>query len=96
MTITIDLAPELETQLRERAAREGQDIEAIAAAALAEALSLEAGERSKAVEAVRRGLEDGAAGRVTSLREWDARMRAKHVIPSDVEPLTDTEAATFP
>ena len=96
MTITIDLSPEVETQLRERAAREGQDIEAIAAAALAEALTEEAVERSKTVAAVRRGLEDGIAGRVTSLREWDARMREKHAIPSGVEPLMDAEAATVP
>ncbi|MGI4790626.1 MAG: hypothetical protein ACRYFS_17465 [Janthinobacterium lividum] len=38
MTITLDLAPDVEAYLRERAARKGQEAEAIVQALLAEAM----------------------------------------------------------
>ena len=38
MTITLDLAPDVEAYLRERAARKGQEAEAVAQAVIAEAM----------------------------------------------------------
>jgi len=38
MTITLDLAPDIETYLREKAAREGQPTEAVAQALFAQAI----------------------------------------------------------
>lgn len=42
MTITLDLAPEVEAYLRERAARHGQQAEAVAQALIAEAMARDA------------------------------------------------------
>ena len=91
MTLTIQLPPEAETQLRRHAAREGLEEETVAVGMLTEAL-----ERAAAVEGIRQGLADSAAGRVTPLAEWDARFRAKHNIPWDVAPLSDVEAEALP
>jgi predicted transcriptional regulator len=81
MTITIDLAPEALERLREKAAREGRDAEAVAAAVLTEVLEWEAQDRAEAIEGIRRGLEDVAAGRVRPLAEFIAEQRAKHNLP---------------
>jgi len=96
MSITLDLMPEVEAQLRERAAREGLPPEVLASCVLGEALRAEAIERAEAVEGVRRGLEDSRVGRLTPLKEWDARMRARHGIPADAIPLRDEEAVQLP
>ena len=96
MTITIDLEAGVEAQLREKAAREGQKAEAVAARVLAEILAWEDQERARVIEGVRRGLDDSAAGRTTPLKEWDDRMRVKHDIPSDAKPLTNAEAVLLP
>ena len=96
MTITIELNPDAEERLRDKAAREGRRAEAIAAHVLANALEDEAREWAAALEGVRQGLEDSRAGRATPLEEWDAQMRAKYGIPRDVKPLTDAEADALP
>jgi predicted transcriptional regulator len=69
MTITLDLAPEVLSRLNEKAAREGQDAETIAAHLLTEALEWEAQDRSEAIEGIRRGLADFEAGRFRPLDE---------------------------
>jgi predicted transcriptional regulator len=81
MPITIELAPEVEARLREKAAREDQDAEAVAAAVLADALEWEAQDRAEAVDGIRRGLEDFAAGRFRPLDEVIAEKRAKYGLP---------------
>ena len=91
MTLTINLPPEAETQLRERAAREGRNEVKTVALMLTEAL-----DRAAAVEGIRQGLADSAAGRVTPLAEWDAKFRAKHSTPPDIVPLSDAEAEALP
>ena len=67
MTITIDLAPEVLARLRDKAAREGEDSEAVAARLLAEALEWEAQDQGEAIEGIQRGLADFEAGRFRSL-----------------------------
>ena len=81
MTITIDLEPVTLERLREKAAREGQEAEAVAAALLVQALEWEAQDQAEAIEGVRRGLEDVAAGRVRPLAEFIQEQRAKHNLP---------------
>ena len=46
MTITLNLAPDMEAYLRERAARDGQNAEATAQALIAEAMARDGGSRN--------------------------------------------------
>ena len=81
MIITIDLAPQVEAQLREKAAREGRNAEAVAQAVLAQALEWEAQERAEAAAGIQRGLDDFAAGRYSPASQVFADIRARHGIP---------------
>lgn len=79
--MTIVLTEQTETRLREKAEREGQDMNAIADALLANALNWDAREREEAAEGIRRGLEDFAAGRYSPASQVFADIRARHGIP---------------
>lgn len=75
--MTIKLAPETEEKLREKAEREGQDIDSIANALLAQALDWEAQDRAEAIQGIQRGLEASNAGRVRPAEEVFRDMRAR-------------------
>lgn len=81
MTLAIDLPPEVEERLRQRAARQGQDAATVAAAVLAEALEWETEEIMDATEGIQRGLEDFAAGRYRGFNEFAEEQRRKHSQP---------------
>jgi predicted transcriptional regulator len=83
MTLTITLPPDVEQRLRERAAREGQDVEAIATATLVEALEWEAQDSAEAIQGIQRGLDDFAAGRHRPLREFVQEQRRKYQLPQE-------------
>ena len=83
MTITINLAPEEEAKLHQKAAREGQSAEAIAHDALIEALEWDAQDRAEAVEGIKRGLADFEQGRFRRFSEFEAEQRAKYSLPND-------------
>ena len=70
MPIVINLPPEVEAQLQERAAREGQDIDFVAAEILTEVLASEAQELQESIKGIQRGLDDFEAGRYRSFREF--------------------------
>src|SRR5437868_6775674 len=79
-TVTITLTPETEARLRARAERERRDIDALADALLAEALSddpddLTGDEVSEIRAGIRRGMDDCEAGRVQPVEEWAVRVR---------------------
>jgi len=76
MSLTIEVPPEVEARLREKAAREGEPAESIAIQMLADALEWEAQEWKDAVECIRRGFEAVAAGRERTLDEYIAHKRA--------------------
>jgi predicted transcriptional regulator len=76
MTITVNLTPEAERILREKAQRQGEDPEAVAATVLAEALEWEAQDRAEAVEGMQRGLDDFEAGRYRPFSEFAAEQRS--------------------
>lgn len=82
MTITINLSPEVEAQLRDTAAQEGQEPESVAALLLAETLSWKAQERAEAIAGIRRGLDAAATGRARPLKEFIAEERARLSLPS--------------
>jgi predicted transcriptional regulator len=80
MTITIDLQPAVLARLHEKAEREGQETEAVAARLLAEVLEWEAQDRREAIAGIERGLADFEAGRFRPLEEIIAEKRAKYAL----------------
>lgn len=91
--MTITLSAETEARLRERAEREQQDVNTLADALLAEALTEECdpltAEEIREIRAgVRRGLDDCTAGRVQPVTEWAARLRGEFRLPTH---LTDEQ-----
>ena len=87
MTITIH-DETLAEKLRAAAAARGEDPNHFAVAAIADALAADAydpdalspEEITQSREGIRRGLEDGAAGRVTPFEEWatQVHLRRQH------------------
>jgi predicted transcriptional regulator len=83
MSITINLSPAMEAQLREKAARQGQDINLLAAELLASALEWEAKDSEEAIEGIQRGLDDFEAGQFRSFQGFAEEQRQKHHLSSD-------------
>ncbi len=81
MTITIDLAPDLEAQLRQKAEREGKPVEAVVHAVLIGALTTEAEDRAEAIAGIQRGLDASAEGKVKPLSQVIAEARERHGFP---------------
>ena len=79
--MSITLIPEIEARLREKAAREGHDMDAVANSILLDVLEAEARERAETIAGVRLGLDDFAAGRYSTAAEAFAEIKARHGIP---------------
>lgn len=82
MTIMIELAPEEEARLHQKAVREGLNAEAVAYNVLVQALEWEAQDRAEAVEGIKRGLADFEQGRFRRFSEFEAEQRAKYSLPN--------------
>lgn len=98
MTITINLAPDTEAQLRETAAREGRDAEAIAASLLAETLAWKSRERAETVAALQESFDAIAAGREKPLEQYIAQQRVQRGKPDawpSSEGVTETAPGVF-
>ena len=78
--MTIILSPEAEARLRERAERDGQDVNTVADALIIAALEWEAQHRAEAIEGWR-GDQAAAEGRERPLAEFLAEQREKHGFP---------------
>jgi len=95
--MTITLTPEAEARLKEKAQREGSDINTVAEALIMAALEWEAQDRAEAIVGVRRGEQAAGAGRERSLADYFADQRAKHGFsanwPYDVIEEPDTDHA---
>ncbi|RAM52992.1 MAG: hypothetical protein C6Y22_02520 [Hapalosiphonaceae cyanobacterium JJU2] len=83
MTIVISLSPKVEAQLREKAARQGQDVNLVAAELLTNILEWEAQDSQEAIEGIQRGLDDFEAGRFRSFDEFAEEQRRKYNLPVD-------------
>ena len=83
MPIVINLPPEVEAQLQERAAREGQDIDFVAAEILTEVLASEAQELQESIKGIQGGLDDFEAGRYRSFREFAEEKCGKYNLDVD-------------
>jgi predicted transcriptional regulator len=77
MTLTIELPEEIAERLRVAAALEGQEVNAFAIAALAEAAEAAMGEPDpELIAALREGVAELRAGRLLTLEEVDATVEA--------------------
>jgi predicted transcriptional regulator len=83
MTIVITLSPEIEAQLRDRAAQQGRDISLVAAELLTNVLEWEAIDYQEAIEGIQKGLDDYEAGHFRSFNEFADEQRNKYNLPID-------------
>lgn len=83
MPIVVNLPPEVEAQLQEKAAREGQDINLVAAEILTGALAYEAQDLEESIKGIQRGLDDFEAGRYRSFKEFAEEKRRKYNLDVD-------------
>lgn len=74
MTLILDLPPEVEAHLHERASQHGQKPEEYTLSLLDRWLREDAQEFDAAVAGVRRGMADAAAGREISLEDYLAEI----------------------
>jgi predicted transcriptional regulator len=80
--MTITLTPETENLLRQKAQREGADVNTIADTLLAAILRWEAEEQETTMEGIRRGLEASDAGQVRPFAEFASQMRTQYQLPT--------------
>jgi predicted transcriptional regulator len=83
MTIVISLSSEVEAQLREKAIRQGQDINLVAAELLTRILEWEAQDSEEAIEGIQLGLDDFEAGRFRAFHEFAEEKRRQYDLPAD-------------
>ena len=77
MSIVVTLSPELEALLRDKATRQGQDINFVASALLASVLEWEVQDLQEAVKGIQQGLNDFEADRFRSFYEFAQEQRRK-------------------
>ena len=83
MSIVVTISPELEALLRDKAARQGQDINLVASALLASVLGWEVQDSEEAVKGIQQGLNDFEADRFRSFHEFAEEQRRKYNLPAD-------------
>ncbi|PMB47956.1 hypothetical protein CEN40_07760 [Fischerella thermalis CCMEE 5205] len=83
MTIVVTLTPELEARLRDKAARQGQDVSIVASELLANVLEWETQDSEEAIKCIQQGLYDFEAGRFRSFHEFADEQCRKYNLPTD-------------
>ncbi|HEY9884334.1 MAG TPA: hypothetical protein V6C98_12065 [Thermosynechococcaceae cyanobacterium] len=83
MTIVISLSPEIEAQLREKAARQGQDINLVAAELLYNALAWELQDSEAAIKGIQQGLDAFEVGQARSFQAFAEEQRKKYNLSAD-------------
>ncbi|MBD1940256.1 hypothetical protein [Microcoleus sp. FACHB-68] len=83
MEIVVTLSPEVEARLREKAARQGQALNLVAAELLANILEWEMQDSQEAVEGIQRGLNDFETGQFRSFDEFSSEQHRKYNLPID-------------
>lgn len=83
MSIVVTLSPELEALLRDKAARQCQDINLVASALLASVLEWEVQDSEEAVKGIQQGLNDFEADRFRSFHEFAQEQRRKYNLSAD-------------
>ena len=70
MSIVINLTPELEVRLREKATQQGRDISLVVSELLARVLDWETTDTEEAIKGIQQGLDDFENGRFRSFDEF--------------------------
>jgi predicted transcriptional regulator len=83
MAIVVTLSSELETLLHDRAMQQGVGVDSVVAQLLTDALAWEAQDQAEAIQGIQRGLDDFAAGRSRSFREFAEEQRLKYDLPTE-------------
>ncbi|MDZ8242296.1 MAG: hypothetical protein RMZ69_35045 [Nostoc sp. ChiQUE01a] len=83
MSIVISLSPELEALLRDKAARQGQDVSLVASELLTSLLEWEVQESEEAIKGIQQGLDDFEAGRFRSFNDFAEERHRKYDLPTD-------------
>jgi predicted transcriptional regulator len=83
MSIVVNLTPEIEAKLREKAIQQGRDISLVAAELLTEILEMELQDTEEAVKGIQKGLNDFEAGRFRSFDEFADEQRKKYNLSVD-------------
>jgi predicted transcriptional regulator len=83
MAIVINLSPELEALLRNKATQQGQDINFVASELLASILAWEAQDSEAATKGIQQGLDDFEAGRFRSFQDFAEEQRHKYNLPAN-------------
>jgi predicted transcriptional regulator len=84
MAIVVTLSPDLEALLRERAARQGQDVDLVASELLASVLEWEAQDLEEAKVGIEQGFDDFEAGRSRSFQDFAEEQQRKYGLSADV------------
>jgi predicted transcriptional regulator len=84
MAIVVTLSPELEALLRERAARQGQDVNCVASEMLASILEWEEQDSEEAIKGIQHGLNDFERGKFRSFQDFAEEQRHKYKLPADL------------
>lgn len=83
MSIIVTLSPEMEARLRDRAAQQGQDVNAVASELLASALEWEEQDLAAAVKGIQQGLDEFETGQFRSFQDFAEEQRHKYNLPAD-------------
>lgn len=83
MPIVVNLSPELEALLRDKALRQGQDVDLVASELLASILEWEEQDAAEAIKGIQQGLDDFEAGQFRSFQDFAAEQRNKHNLPAN-------------
>ncbi|MBW4614717.1 MAG: hypothetical protein KME21_15850 [Desmonostoc vinosum HA7617-LM4] len=83
MSIVVTLSPELEALLRDRAARQGQDVSFVASELLASILQAKEQDLEEAIEGIQQGLDDFQAGKFRSFEDFTEEQRQKYNLSAD-------------
>ena len=78
MPIVVNLSPEIEALLHEKALRHGQDISFVASELLSNLLKWEEQDSKEAIKGIQKGLEDFEVGRYRSFSEFAEQQRLKY------------------
>ena len=83
MSIVVNLTPEIEAKLREKAIQQGRDISVVAAELITKILEGELQDTEEAVKGIQKGLNDFEAGRFRSFDEFAEEQRKKYNLSVD-------------
>ena len=78
MAVTINLSPEIEIQLTQKATKEGKDISEIVTEIITHVIELELQDYQETIKGITQGLEDFEKGNFSSFEDFTNEQRCKY------------------